>query len=79
MFVCSSQNWLTYNIMVWWKVKCVVLTQQRIVCVIFVLFYIISPIIVIIFNLQILDKKKTNKQYKQINVKVTRLILLLGC
>ena len=79
MFVCSSQNWLTYNIMVWWKVKCVVLTQQRIVCVIFVLFYIISPIIVIIFNLQILDKKKPNKQYKQINVKVTRLILLLGC
>ena len=78
MFVCSSQNWLTYNIMVWWKVKCVVLTQQRIVCVIFVLFYIISPIIVIIFNLQILEKKP-NKQYKQINVKVTRLILLLGC
>ena len=78
MFVCSSQNWVTYNIMVWWKVKCVVLTQQRIVCVIFVLFYIISPIIVIIFNLQILEKK-TSKQYKQINVKVTRLILLLGC
>ena len=64
MFVCSSQNWVTYNIMVWWKVKCVVLTQQRIVCVIFVLFYIISPIIVIIFNLEILEKQ-TNKQYKQ--------------